>query len=404
MNYLDFAAGAPMSDEAVATWCRAQREFAANPSSLHEPGAQAEKLLKFARKDTAALIGATPEQFYFTAGGTEANHLALESLLKGKVPEHAVTTAVEHPSVLSFFAKLEQQGTKVTRIRPDKGGMISTDQLKKALLPETALVSVQLVNSETGIVQPVAELKKAARHIPFHTDAVQAYGRLSLSAPDLGVEALSVSAHKIGGPKQIGGVYMRERAVWEPVWPGTTQEHGFRPGTIDVPGTAAFAAAVQTLPDVAAAEEEAWEKRRLFAEALRPAGALIDEGTAQSPYIIGLRIPGVQGQYLLALLDRYGICVSTGTACTQGKTEASPMMRALHPGKPEEWDRYLRVSFGHQTTAGELKSAAATICDIVESVRRDEYGREKVRGRAAPGPRGGAAVLQSAPHRESTRR
>ncbi|TVP81907.1 MAG: aminotransferase class V-fold PLP-dependent enzyme [Alkalicoccus sp.] len=384
--YLDYAAGAPMPAEAVETWCRAQQDFAANPSSLHEPGARAADLLEAARKSTAGLIGARAEQFFFTGGGTEANHLALESLLKKKAPRHAVTTAVEHPSVLSFFEKLEQQGTTVTRLYPDRGGVISAEQLQEALLPETGLVSIQLVNSETGMMQPVAELKQAAGEVPFHTDAVQAYGRLPVSAAVLGVDALSVSAHKLGGPKQMGAVYMKDRSVWEPSWPGTTQEYGFRPGTIDVPGTAAFAAAVQALPDMRAAEKEAWVKRRKFIDKLSPAGTQIDEATNQSPYIIGLRIPGIQGQYLLALLDRYGICVSTGTACTQGKAEASPMLQALHPENPAEWGRFLRVSFGHQTTAAELEKAAETICAIVES-RGDEYGREKIREGTAPGHR-----------------
>ncbi|NJP36219.1 cysteine desulfurase family protein [Alkalicoccus luteus] len=379
MIYLDHAAGSPMHSTAVETWCRAQREFAANPSSLHEPGTRAAQLLELARKETAARLGAETEQLYFTAGGSEANQLALGSLLQGKEPGHVVTTTIEHPSAASFFRRLERNGTMVTRLVPDRSGVLTTEQLTRVLRPETALISIQLVNSETGIMQPVSALKQAAGDIPFHTDAVQAFGKVPLSINKLGVEAASVSAHKLGGPKHMGAVYLKDQTCWKEVWPDTTQEHGFRPGTVDVPGAAAFAAAVQAFPDLRAAAREALEKRRLFIRALRPAGAEVDEAQQQSPYIVGIRIPGMSGQYLLALLDRKGIYVSTGTACTQGETDASMMMQAMHPDSHAERSRFLRVSFTHTTTPEELIQAAEAICDIVEAVRRNEHVSKSTR-------------------------
>ncbi|CAM3814886.1 cysteine desulfurase family protein [Alkalicoccus chagannorensis] len=373
--YLDHAAGAPMPASVIDTWVHAQQHFAANPSSLHEPGNQAARLLTLARKEIAAAVGGTPTHLFFTAGGTEANHLALEALTRSTPPVHAVTTTIEHPSVRSFFKKLEGAGTRVTWLSPASDGVVTEEHLAAVLEPETSLVSVQFVNSETGIMQPVRALKRTAGDIPFHTDAVQALGKVPLDLFLLGVEALSVSAHKIGGPKHMGAVCVKDCSVWTPAWPETSQELGFRPGTVDVPGAAAFAAAVQALPSMETALEAAWTKRERFIQALPPE-TRIDEAADQSPYIIGLRIAGIQGQYLLALLDRRGISVSTGTACTQGVEDVSPVMEALHPGSPTEQGRFLRVSFGPTTSLEELERAAEAICAIVESVRGEEHGRE----------------------------
>lgn len=376
MIYLDYAATTPLCPSAKEAWLKASDQFFANTNSLHEPGDRAGQLLSNSRAAIALTLQAKPEQIYFTSGGTEANYLALSSLHKKNPGTHLLTTKVEHPSVTSFFQQKEKEGIVVTYADVDNEGRVSVSEVVNLCRRKNiSLISIQMVNSETGVVQPIAEIAEQLRDSPvsIHTDAVQAFGKFPISIENLAVDALSISAHKIQGPKGIGAVFLRSKKIWQSVFPLTTHENGFRPGTPDTPSAAAFAAAANYFISEAK-NNNAWEKRSFFLNELSVLNKIMTiEGSSrqnhQSPYIIGAGFAGVQGQYLLASLDRYGICISTGSACRQGEWDASPMMHALYSSEDIR-NRFVRFSFSPSTTVKELQTAAKSVVKIVSAARR----------------------------------
>lgn len=377
MIYLDCAATTPLCSPSKDAWLLASEQYFANTSSLHEPGERARLLLDASRNTIAAEMRTHSSNLFFTSGGSEANLLSLESLFAAKPGTHIITSRVEHPSVTSFFRKKEAEGIHVSYLETDQEGRVSAEEvISLAKKEKSALVSIQLVNSETGVIQPVREISQElfTSDTQVHTDAVQAFGKIPVNLKDLPVDAFTVSAHKISGPKGIGAVYLRSPEVWKSIYPLTSHEKGFRPGTPDTPSAAAFGAAVMALPDIDLLLEQAWEKRNYFLNKLSPLSDILKiEGAAaqknQSPYIIGLCFEGVQGQYLLASLDRYGVYISTGSACKQGETDGSPMMHALYSSQDKR-NRFIRISFSPKTTAEELAAAALKIVEIVRKARR----------------------------------
>ncbi|SDN72268.1 cysteine desulfurase family protein [Alkalicoccus daliensis] len=377
MIYLDCAATAPMSTEAKKAWVYAAEDFFANSSSLHEPGEAARNLLESSRSSIAEALEAEPDAIHFTSGGSEANLLSLESLFAANPGTHLITSVVEHPSVMGFFKRKETEGIRVTYVGVNKEGRVSAEEIiSLAEQEKTALISIQYVNSETGVLQPVKEIATTLQDSGtiIHTDLVQGFGKLVFSVKDCPVDALSVSAHKIGGPKGSGAVYFKNPSIWKSLYPLTSHESGFRPGTPDTPSAAAFATAVMNIKNKDQLLLEAWKKREEFLRSLSSLAEImtIEGGAAQkhqSPYIIGLGFEGVQGQYLLAGLDRYGICISTGSACKQGETDASPMMHALYESQDER-NRFIRISFNIETPVSDLITAGIKIVEIVNAARR----------------------------------
>ncbi|UJW57279.1 IscS subfamily cysteine desulfurase [Bacillus sp. A116_S68] len=375
MIYLDHAATTPMSDQAKKTWLEANDIFYANTSSLHEAGTHSAKLLMTCQYQLATLVDTKEDGIFFTSGGSEANTLALESLFSAnrKNGNHVITSDIEHPSVLSFFKRLEALGVEVSYVKAKQNGRVCVTSVIKALRSDTCLVSIQHVNSETGIIQPVAKIGEylKERSTVFHCDCVQSFGKISVTLNNLHADAISISSHKIYGPKGVGAVCFAPNTLWNSIYPLTTHQRGFRPGTLDMPGIAAF---INSALDLHSHLEEnltdSWEKRQHFLNALLPLKDRLSVICApeehQLPTIIGLSIEGVQGDYMLASLDRYHICISTGSACQSTKATPPAIMHSFFKTEVEQL-RFFRVSLGISTTFEELEFTAKKIIQIAEN-------------------------------------
>ncbi|PEC19537.1 IscS subfamily cysteine desulfurase [Bacillus cereus] len=359
MIYLDYAATTPMSEEALQTYMRAATQYFGNEQSLHDIGGTASSLLQVCRKTFAEMIGGKEQGVFFTSGGSESNYLAIQSLLNAKSGKHIVTTPMEHASIRSYFQSLKTKGYTITEIPVNKGGLIDLIDLEAAITEDTVLASIQHGNSEIGAVQNIAEigvlLKK--HNVLFHTDCVQTFGKLPIHVFEMGIDSLSVSAHKIYGPKGVGACYINPQVRWEQIFPGASHEKGFRPGTVNVPGIAAFLTAAENILKNQMEESLRFKGlRSYFLEQLQTLSLEIEvEGHSTSclPHIIGVTIKGIEGQYTMLECNRRGIAISTGSACQVGKQEPSKTMLAI--GKTyEEAKQYVRFSFGQQTTKDQI--------------------------------------------------
>ncbi|ROR29737.1 cysteine desulfurase family protein [Inmirania thermothiophila] len=376
MIYLDYAATTPADPRVV----RAMQAHLgpdglfANPSATsHAPGRQAAEAVERARARVAALIGA--REVLFTSGATEANNLAVLGMARAlrRRGRHVVTCASEHPSVLDACRALDREGFEVTVLAPDEGGRLAPERLREALRPDTVLVSVMLANNETGVVQDVAALAELARGrgAVFHTDAVQAVGRMPVRVGDLGVDLLSFTAHKLYGPKGVGALWIRDGLdpLPEPLMHGGGQERGLRPGTLPTHQIVGFAEACRI-----AAEEGPAEWARLAELTARLEARLAAAGmTARNgdparavPGILNMAFCGVDADVLLSLLE--GVACASGAACHAGDVRGSHVLRAMGLA---QWRvrGALRLSLGRYTTAEEVEEAAARITALVARLR-----------------------------------
>jgi len=270
-----------------------------------------------------------------------------------------------------FVRQLEEQGVEVTYLSVNKYGLVSLEEVRKATRPETILASIQHVNSETGIIQPLEEFGSffKDKNVIFHSDCVQSFGKIPLDMKSFNVNAISVSSHKIHGPKGIGAVFLSENVNWASVYPITSHQQGFRPGTINIPGVAAFTYAAMDMHEhIDENRERAWLLRNKFLEKLNSLGDRLKieghpEQSSQLPWILGLAIHGVQGQYMLLSLDRFQICISTGSACQSEELDGSSAMNAIYSTEQERL-RFFRISFGKKTTLAELTVVAGKITEI----------------------------------------
>ncbi|MGJ9383604.1 IscS subfamily cysteine desulfurase [Salipaludibacillus sp. CF4.18] len=373
MIYLDHAATTPISENAVNTWIKANDSFFANTSSLHEPGEVANQLLTTCQRQLATLLDCQSDEIYFTSGGTESNHLALESLYLANKHKgnHVITSSIEHPSVHSFFHQLEEKGVEVTYLPVDHHGLIDIEEVKKATRNDTFLASIQHVNAEIGTIQPLAQLgdwfKECA--IIFHSDCVQSFGKIPINTPAFSVDAISISSHKIYGPKGVGAVFLSNKVNWSKIRPLTSHQQGFRPGTLNIPGIASFTqASVDIHEQLEDRRIQAWSLREGFISAIAPLGdKLRIEGhplkSNQLPWIIGISIKGIQGQYMMLSLDRHNICISTGSACQSEEFDASSAMNSIYLSEQDRL-RFFRISFGKHTTKQDLSITATKILEI----------------------------------------
>ncbi len=357
--YLDNAATTKVSPAAAAAAMEAMTVCYGNPSSTHSVGRAAGKLLASARQDVAAALGAKPEEIYFTGGGTEADNWAVfsASYLGRHRGRHIVSTAVEHDAVLRPLAQLESQGWEVTRLTPDKTGAITAAQVQAALRPDTVLVSVMLCNNETGNIFPLQEIAAAVRqrspHALVHTDAVQAFTKLPFIPKALGVDLVSISAHKIHGPKGCGALYIRSGLKLPPFQQGGGQEQGRRGGTEGMAQIAAFAAAAMEAK--AAMAETSAHIQSLHDLAVHTLQAALPELQILGgglPHILNLSLPGYRSEVLMNFLDAQGICVSRSSACKKGAR--SHVLEAM--GLPSRViDGAIRVSFSKYNTPEEVR-------------------------------------------------
>jgi len=374
--YLDHAATTPVRPEVQETLREVLSSTFGNASSIHTFGQEAKRVLEESRETVAGCIGAATGEVVFTSGGTESDNLAVRGTayaLKEK-GNHIITTAIEHPAVLNCCMSLEEEGFDVTYLPVDLDCRVHPEWVAQAIRPETILITVMFANNETGSIQPVAEIGKIARQrgLVFHTDAVQAVGKLPISVEELGVDLLSMSAHKIYGPKGIGGLYVRKGTRLNPLVYGGHHEMNLRPGTENVPGIAAFARAVELATEELPGSSERLQllKERLASGIEDAIGHVHRNGspTACLPNILNMSFSGVDGEALLLNLDLMGVAVSTGSACSSGATEPSHVLMAMGM-EPLLAQASLRFSFGRDNTEEQIDRVVEVLPDIAGRLR-----------------------------------
>ena len=357
--YLDNSATTQVCPQAAQKALEIMTECYGNPSSLHSMGIAAEMELNAARKQVAALIGSQPDFLTFTSGGTEANNLAVfgGAAAKQRTGRHIVTTAMEHPSVGASCDELERQGYSVTRLKPQKDGTITAEQVADACREDTILVSIMLVNNETGARFPIEQIapavRRAAPNALIHCDAVQAAGKLSIHAGRLDVDLMSFSSHKIHGPKGCGALYVKKGVRILPRVFGGKQERGLRSGTEALPLIAAFGTAASVLPSPETQNSLYSSLKQQLLDGLAGRDDIIVNSPEQAvPYIINLSVPGIRSETMLHYFAEQGVYISSGSACSKG--HKSPVLTAMEL-PPARIDSALRVSFSYTNTPDDVE-------------------------------------------------
>ncbi len=350
-----------------------------NPSSMHMKGVEAEKYIKDAKQTIASSLKCKPENILFTSGGTESDNLALIGTAETmkRRGKHIITTQIEHPAVLETCEFLSKEGYEITYLPVDKDGVVSLDALKSALRPDTILVSIMHVNNEIGAVQPIEEigqiLSDNAPDVIFHTDAVQGYGKIRLIPKKCHVDLLSVSGHKIHGPKGVGFLYMSDRVRLRPIIFGGGQQKGLRSGTENVPGIAGLAEAVKiTMANLDEDMPRLSELKRVAAERLSSIEGVSLNGYRDgnsAPNILSISIEDVRAEVMLHALEDKGIYVSSGSACASNKPAISATLKAIGIDN-KLLDSTIRISMSHYTSAEEIEYACECIEQTIPALRK----------------------------------
>ena len=366
MIYLDNSATTKPCSEAVLAMTTALAETWGNPSALYQFGFDANHALRTARRRVASAMGAEPDRVFFTSGGTEADNWAVFGTAKrfGKKNKHIITTAIEHHAILNSMKELESQGFEVTYLQPDGEGRITTDALKAALRKDTILVSVMMVNNEVGSLMPIAQMAKLVRKMCpgaiFHTDAVQGFLKIPFAAKTLGADLITVSSHKVHGPKGAGALYISPKLKsFPPFMIGGGQEGGYRSGTEATPAIFAFAAACEAVS--ATFKEDSIREKALLEELvsrLSQLDGIVINGCHEAPHILSLSVPGVLTQSIINILQDHDICVSAGSACAKG--HRSHVLQAIKCSE-KVMDSSFRVSLCRDTTQEEIDTFISVI-------------------------------------------
>lgn len=368
IHYLDNAATTRVSPAAAAAVLDAMTENFGNPSSVHSVGINAEQTLRRARESVARLMGCEPSELLFTSGGTESNNMALFRGMDAqrRYGKHLITTLLEHPSVLECAKKLEQSGFEVTYLKPDPEGNISLDELERSVRPDTVLLSMMLVCNETGARLPVEDaariLRRRAPHALVHVDAVQAFGKLRFSPKKLGADLVSVTAHKLHGPKGVGALYIRSGLRLSPLVYGGGQERNLRSGTEPVPAIAGFGVACDeayAALDDTAAKLELLRERTLAGVADIDGVSVIASGEA----IVTLALAKYPSEVAIRLLESRGVFVSGGSACAKG--HESHVLAAMHVD-PKLIKSAIRVSFSRTSTEADADALISALREIAK--------------------------------------
>ena len=375
MIYLDNSATTKPCPQAVEAMTKALTENWGNPSALYNFGIDTARELRSARHQVAAAMGAEPERVFFTSGGTEADNWAILGTIKrmGKRGKHIITTAMEHHAILNCTKDLEAQGYEVSYLKPDSMGRITVEDLKNALRKDTILVSIMMVNNEVGSVMPISQMAKLTHKLCpdaiFHTDAVQGFLKIPFQAKTLGADLISVSSHKIHGPKGAGALYISPRLKsFPPLLLGGGQESGYRSGTEGTPAIFGFAAAAEATYKTFR-EDISREKEMIsfLAEKLSSLPGVVINGAHEAPHILSISIPGVPTQNSINILQDAQICVSAGSACAKG--HRSHVLTAMGIS-PEIIDCTFRVSLCKDTTMEDLSQLVRAIeHDILPRVK-----------------------------------
>jgi len=374
--YFDYCATTPLHPHVREAMLPALDNNFGNPSSMHIFGREAKVALETARQQVAEGIGASSQEVYFTSGATEANNLALIGTLKQLAPakNHLIISAIEHHAVLHTARALKLNDYQVTILSVDKEGFVSPKELAKSIRPETALISIMLVNNEIGTVQDIAYLAGIAKQkgVLFHTDAVQALPCLEVDVNSLGIDFLSLSAHKMYGPKGIGALYIRSGIEIEPLLSGGAQERKIRPGTENMPGILGLGAAMDLrMKNIAERQSHLLQLRTLLIKGLQEVvpGCKINGPADQvAPHILSVSIPGVDGELALFHLSQNRVAVSLGSACTSEDLEPSHVLTAVGL-KSADIDGTLRISVGSPTTAAEIERLLIILPEIMEQAK-----------------------------------
>ncbi len=375
--YFDHAATTPMRQEVIDAMIPVFQDVFGNPSSVHSYGRKARKLLDDARKIVAQSIQANDKDITFTSGGTEADNLALIGSARANqhLGKHIITTKIEHHAVLHSAEQLEAAGFEVTYLPVDETGFVSIDDLKAELRDDTILVSVMYVNNETGMIQPIAEIGAllADHQAMLHTDAVQAFGMIPIDVNALNVDLLTVSSHKISGPKGIGALYAKEKISLHALQHGGEQERKRRPGTENTAAVHGFAKAVELMQEDQKERLTAYRQyKQLFLRTLKESGIEFNQngGRINVPSIINVSFPGTNVEQLLTNFDLSGVAASSGSACTAGSVEPSHVLSAMYGEGDERTVNSVRFSFGLANNGENVQEGAHKVAQIVQRLTK----------------------------------
>ena len=376
MIYLDNAATTKTAPEVVDAMLPYFSEYYGNASTIYSLGAESKKAMDHARQTIADSLGAKPEEIYFTAGGSESDNWALKATAeayasKGK---HIITTKIEHHAILHTCEYLEKRGFEITYLNVDRGGLISLDELKAAIRPDTILISVMFANNEIGTIEPIAEIGEIAKEhgVLFHTDAVQAYAQVPINVDEMHIDMLSASGHKLNGPKGIGFLYIRKGVKIRSFVHGGAQERSRRAGTENIPGIVGLGAAVERAMRIMDSKtRKEIELRDYLIGRLEneiPHCWLNGHRTKRLPNNINFSFLFIEGESMLIMLDMKGICASSGSACTSGSLDPSHVLLAIGL-KHEEAHGSLRLTLSEDSTKEEMDIVAEEVKKIVQRLR-----------------------------------
>lgn len=376
--YLDSSATTRVYDKVRDRMVKVLQQDYGNPSSMHSLGFTAESYIKKAKEELGNILHVEPKELIFTSGGTESNNMALigAAMANRRAGNHLITTVMEHPSVSSPMKYLEEQGFRVTYLKVNEKGVISLQELEEAIGEDTILVSVMYVNNEIGSIQPIEQIgqmiKRKKQDILFHVDAIQAFGKMEIYPKKLGVDLLSVSGHKIHGPKGTGFLYCRDKVKIKPLIYGGGQENGLRSGTENVPGIAGLAqAAVESYDKLKEKTTHMTACKDWFIThitELENVKVNSQKGEEGAPHIVSVSFPGVRSEVLLHALEEQKIYVSAGSACSSNKPSISPTLKGIGL-KGEDIQSTLRFSFSDETTMEELQYTVDTIGQLLPKLR-----------------------------------
>ena len=374
--YLDYAATTPILTDVYRKMLECYSNYNGNNSSLYSLGREADRELEAARAKVAKAIGANPSEIYFTSGGTESNNWAIKGLARANRSKgnHIITSAIEHPSVLESCKELEKEGFKVTYIPVDSNGVVDYSAIIKSIGPDTILISIMLANNEVGSLQPIRAISELAKQngIIFHTDAIQALGQIAIDVKELGVDALSLSAHKIYGPKGVGALYIKKGIKIEKFMAGGRQERNLRAGTVNVPLCAGFGVACEYV--TTNLEEKVRDirvVRKYFQKKLSEAIhniSLNGHPTQRLANNCSITFEGAESEAIVMMLDSVHVCASTGSACEAGSNKPSHVLLAM--GKTlEEARSTVRFTFGAEVTKQDVDDVVERIRKVVKKIR-----------------------------------
>jgi cysteine desulfurase len=378
--YFDHNATTPVSQSVLEVLVAALLEVPGNASSIHQDGQLAKQHLEAARRETAALLGCHPKELVFTSGGTEADNLAILGAVQaisqanGSPRKHVVTTAIEHPAVLNPCRELERTGVAITYVRPGSDGLIDPADIRRALRPETVLVSVMHANNETGTLQPIAEIAALAHEAGalMHSDGVQAAGKISVDVEALGVDLYSISGHKFYSPKGIGALYVKNGTKLRPIQFGGKHERERRPGTENVPSAVAMGQAAAIARDTLAIESARLESLRDRLETgilARVPDSGVNGAGERTPNTTNIYFDGLEGEALVISLDLKGFAVSSGSACSSGAVEPSHVLLAMGL-TPERARASLRFSLGASNNREQVDALIDAVAESAAQLRK----------------------------------